>query len=136
MIPQANPQASYNRNKKEIDDAINKVLDSGWYIFGDNVKIFEKNFSKYLDVPYSIGLASGTDAILFALKAIGVKRGDKVITTTHTANATVSAIEWLGAKPILVDEIGNPEIESNLVRLMRLSIFEIIELEIILNLLL
>ena len=101
-LPQ-NPFQNYKNNKIEIDTAINDVLNSGWYILGEKGKLFEKSFSKYFQNYYCIGVANGTDAINLSLRAIGIKPGDKVITTTHSANATVSAIEWMGANPILVD---------------------------------
>ncbi len=103
MLLPADPKAGYLSHKNELDDAIREVLESGWYILGEKVASFERNFSKYLNVASCIGVASGTDALNLALRASGVQYGDKVITVSHTAVATVSAIDWIGAIPILAD---------------------------------
>ncbi len=103
MLLPANPKASYLSQKDEIDHAIREVMDSGWYILGQKVKAFEDHFAEYIGTEYCVGLKSGTDALHFALRACGVEPGDAVITVTHTAGATVAAIDWLGAIPILVD---------------------------------
>ena len=103
MILPANPKAGYISHKKEFDEAIMEVMDSGWYILGSKVKAFEENFAKYLNTGHCIGVASGTDAVHFALRICGVHAGDYVITVSHTAVATVSAIDWIGATPVLVD---------------------------------
>jgi len=102
-VPQSNPKASYIANKEAIDTAIAQVLDSGWYILGEQVAAFEQEFAAYLGVKYAIGVASGTDALHLALRACGIGPGDSVITVSHTAVATVAAIELVGATPILVD---------------------------------
>lgn len=103
MILCANPKEQYLSHKQEISEAINKVLESGWYILGEEVKNFEKEFANFVGTKYSIGVASGTDAIFLSLKALGIGIGDEVITVSHTATATVSAIEATGAKAILLD---------------------------------
>src|SRR5262245_12502734 len=103
MILQANPGASYHSYRQEIDAAVKRVLEGGWYILGKEVEAFEAEFAAYCDVPYAVGVANGTDAIVLALRALGIGEGDEVITTGHTANATVSAIELAGAIPVLVD---------------------------------
>lgn len=87
----------------EIDLAIKKVLASGKLILADQVKHFEINFAKYIGTKYAIGVNSGTDALKIALKALGVGQGDEVITVSHTAVPTVSAIRELGAIPRFVD---------------------------------
>ena len=94
---------SYQGHKEEINAAIQRVLDSGTYILGEEVRQFEEEFARYIGVNYSVGVASGTDALLLALKACGVGKGDEVITVSNTAVATVAAIELAGATPILVD---------------------------------
>ncbi|MBL4711237.1 MAG: DegT/DnrJ/EryC1/StrS family aminotransferase [Gammaproteobacteria bacterium] len=103
MILCANPKEQYLSHKDEIKLAIDKVLESGWYILGQEVKAFEKEFANFVGVKYSIGVASGTDAIFLSLKALDIGTGDEVITVSHTATATVSAIEATGAKAIFVD---------------------------------
>ncbi len=103
MIPQCNPKAGYLSNKSEIDKAVLRVLDSGNYILGEEVKAFEKEFAKFIGSEYAIGVASGTDALELALRAYGIGVGDRVVTVSHTAVATVSAIERCGAIPLFVD---------------------------------
>lgn len=102
-IPQTNPRANYIAHKEEIDAAILRVLDSGWYILGHEVSKFEEEFANFIGVRHAIGVASGTDALTIALLTCGVGRGDVVITVSHTAVATVAAIDIAGASPLLVD---------------------------------
>lgn len=106
-IPQTNPTASYLVNKVEIDSAIQRVLGSGKFILGQEVEAFEKEFATYIGVEHAIGVANGTDALELSLRACGVGPGDLVFTVSHTAVATVSAIELTGATPVMVDI--NPE---------------------------
>ena len=102
-ILQTNPKASYLARKDEIDEAIRRVLDSGWYILGKEVAAFEQEFAAYVGVAHAVGVASGTDAIVLALRAAGVGAGDLVFTVSHTAVATVAAVELCGARPVYVD---------------------------------
>ena len=102
-IRQTDPQASYLAHKAEIDAAIGRVLDSGWYVLGREVEAFEQEFASYLGVSDAIGVANGTDALAIALRALGIGACDSVITVSHTAVATVAAIELVGATPVLVD---------------------------------
>jgi dTDP-4-amino-4,6-dideoxygalactose transaminase len=90
-------------HRAEIDAAILSVLDKGRYIRGDEVAAFEREFAAYHGGAHAIGVASGTDALRVALAACGVGAGDEVITVSHTAVATVAAIELAGATPVLVD---------------------------------
>jgi dTDP-4-amino-4,6-dideoxygalactose transaminase len=103
MIPQANPRAQYVSHQAEIDQAIARVLDKGRYILGEEAAAFEREFAAYIGVRSGIGVGSGTEALHLALRACGVGPGDEVITVSHTAVATVSAIELCGASPVLVD---------------------------------
>ncbi len=103
MIPQANPRAQYNSHKSEIDQAIARVLDKGRYILGEETAAFERELAQYIGVRFGVGVGSGTEALHLALRACGVGPGDEVITVSHTAVATVSAIELCGAQPILTD---------------------------------
>jgi dTDP-4-amino-4,6-dideoxygalactose transaminase len=79
------------------------VLNSGWYILGSEVEAFEQEFSAYIGIAHGIGTANGTDALELALRACGIGAGDLVFTVSHTAVATVAAIELVGATPVLVD---------------------------------
>lgn len=103
MILCASPLAQYHAQKAEIDAAIQKVLESGHYVLGPEVKAFEAEFAAYSGVSHCIGVANGTDAIHVGLGALGVGPGDEVITVAHTAVATVSAIVQAGATPVFAD---------------------------------
>ena len=102
-VPIANPGAGYSQFASEIDEAVSRVLKSGWYILGESCDRFEKAFAAYCDVPFCVGVANGTDAVELALRSVGVIAGDRVITVANTAVATVSAIERIGAVPVFVD---------------------------------
>ena len=103
MLFFANPRSEYIYLKKKIDSKIKKVLNINSYILGKEVEKFEKNFSDYLGVNYSVGVSNGTDAIILALQAINIKKGDEIITTSHTAFATIAAIVDVGAVPVFID---------------------------------
>ena len=103
MIPQANPGAGYRALKTEIDEAVARALSSGWYILGNELNAFEAEFAAWLGAPYVIGCGNGTDAIALALRGLGVGPGATVVTVSHTAVATVAAVEMVGATPLLVD---------------------------------
>ena len=96
-------KAQYESIKKEIDAAIKKVVDSQHFILGEEVESFEKEVAKYCGTKYATGVASGTDALILALKALGIGQGDEVITTPFTFFATAEAISIVGAKPVFVD---------------------------------
>jgi dTDP-4-amino-4,6-dideoxygalactose transaminase len=102
-IPQTDPRAAYLVQQAAIDAAVARVLQGGRYILGQEVEGFERDFASYIGVKYGIGVANGTDALVLALKAIGVGVEDYVATVAHTAVATVAAIELAGAKPLLLD---------------------------------
>jgi dTDP-4-amino-4,6-dideoxygalactose transaminase len=108
-IPQTDPRANYLAHEDEIDAAIAAVLAGGRYILGEQVVGFEREFAAYLGAgsavgaTHAIGVGSGTDALHLALRACGVGPGDRVFTVSHTAVATVAAIELAGATPVLVD---------------------------------
>lgn len=103
MIPCAHPLSQYLSHRDEIDKAMRRVLDSGRYILGEEVAAFEEEFAGYVGVPFGIGVGSGTEALHLALAASGIGQGDEVVTVSHTAVATVAAIEAAGARPVLVD---------------------------------
>jgi dTDP-4-amino-4,6-dideoxygalactose transaminase len=99
----SNPLEQFKSHENKIVKSIKKVLESNKYILGPEVKKFEKNFANYIGVKYSVGVSNGTDALKIALKAIGIKKGDEVITVSHTAIATISAIVDSGANPVFAD---------------------------------
>ncbi len=103
VIPWASPLAQYRAHQAPIQSAIDRVLDSGTYILGAEVEAFESAFAEYCGGGHAVGVASGTDALILALKALGIGPGDEVITVSHTAVATVAAILAVGATPVLVD---------------------------------
>jgi dTDP-4-amino-4,6-dideoxygalactose transaminase len=103
MILCANPGAQYQAHKAEIDAAVARVLAGGWYILGEETRAFEAEFAAYIGVREAVGVASGTDALQLALAACEIGASDEVITVSHTAVATISAIEMAGATPVLVD---------------------------------
>jgi dTDP-4-amino-4,6-dideoxygalactose transaminase len=92
-IPQTDPRAGYLAQRTAIDAAIARVLDSGVYILGREVEVFEAAFADFVGVAHAIGVASGTDAIEIALRACGIGLGDLVFSVSHTAVATIAAIE-------------------------------------------
>ena len=102
-VLQANPRVNYIAHKEEIDAAIHRVLESGWYILAKEVESLEKEFAGYLGADHAIGVASGTDALHLAFRACGVGPGDSIITTSNTAVATAAAIVSCGAAPFFVD---------------------------------
>lgn len=93
----------YQCHKKELDAAIQKMLDNGDYILGEELKSFEREFAEFCDVKYCVGVASGTDALILSLKALGIQPGDEVITVPNSFVATALCISILGAKPVFVD---------------------------------
>lgn len=102
-IPFGNLSRQYIAYQKEIDEAVKGVLEKGSFILGENVLKFEEEFSRYCGCRYGVGVASGTDAIMLALIAVGVKQGDEVITVANTAVPTVAAVRAIGATPVFVD---------------------------------
>jgi dTDP-4-amino-4,6-dideoxygalactose transaminase len=92
-----------NALRSEIEAALGRVLDTNAFILGDEVKALEKELAEYCGTKYAIACASGSDALLLALMAVGVEAGDEVVTTPYSFFATVSAVTRLGAKPVFVD---------------------------------
>ena len=99
----ADPKAGYRAAEAEIDAAIRRVMQSGHYILGPETEAFEKEFSAWLGVAGTIGVANGTDALELALRAAGIGPGDKVATVANTVSATAAAIAATGAKPLYVE---------------------------------
>jgi dTDP-3-amino-3,4,6-trideoxy-alpha-D-glucose transaminase len=93
----------HHLHRREHEEAVRRVFARGWYILGPEVEAFEEAFAAYHHGGFAIGVANGTDAIELALRAAGIGPGDEVITVSHTAVATICAIERAGARPILVD---------------------------------
>ncbi|MCL7410160.1 DegT/DnrJ/EryC1/StrS family aminotransferase [Marivivens donghaensis] len=103
MIPFLDLGAAYRELKTEIDAAIHRVIDSGWYILGPEVDAFEAEWATYCDAKHSVGLANGLDALVLALRSLDVGPGDEVIVPSNTYIATWLAVSTVGAKPIPVE---------------------------------
>jgi dTDP-4-amino-4,6-dideoxygalactose transaminase len=103
VIPFNDLRSQYLAHKEEIDAALSRVLNSGWYILGKEVAAFEEEYAAFCGAVGCVGVNSGTDALTLALRALEVGPGDQVITVAHTAVATVAAIALTGATPVLVD---------------------------------
>lgn len=103
MIPMVDLKRQYHNLKQEIDAAIGDVLEETRFILGPNVGALEGEVAAYHNLPYAVGVGNGTDALLLALRACGIKAGDEVITTPFTFIATAEVIALLNAKPVFVD---------------------------------
>lgn len=102
-VPYIDLKAQHRALKKEIFSAIGKILDRGDFILGENVAELEGRFAKYCGVRYAIGVNSGTDALMLAMKALAIGPGDEIITCPNSFLATASAAVAIGAKPVFVD---------------------------------
>lgn len=102
-IPLVDLKVQYLSLKPEIDQAIQRVIDNSDFILGKEVELFEKEFAAFSEAKYGVGVASGTDALHLSLLALGIGPGDEVITAANTFVATVLAISYTGARPVLVD---------------------------------
>jgi len=107
VISQMAPGAFFEAHREEVAAAMMRVVDSGWYILGKEVAAFEHEFADYFGFGGAVGVASGTDAIVLALRTLGIGFGDRVATVSHTAVATVAAIEIAGASPVFLDVTPN-----------------------------
>src|SRR3954468_3258839 len=95
--------AEYEKERDDILEAVDAVFRSGQLVLGPSVKGFEAEFAAYHGVPHCVGVDNGTNAIVLGLRALGVGRGDEVITVSNTAAPTVLAIDQTGATPVFVD---------------------------------
>jgi dTDP-4-amino-4,6-dideoxygalactose transaminase len=102
-VPLLDLKAQYESIKNEINEALLKVAESQYFILGPEVKKLEENISKYINAKYSIGVSSGTDALLIALMAIGISPGDEVILPDYSFFATAGVVSRLNAKPVFAD---------------------------------
>lgn len=102
-IPLIDLTAQYRAIQEEINEAIQSVLESGRYILGPNVAHFEQDVAEYLGVQHAIGVASGTDSLVLALRALDIGPDDEVIVPAYTFFATAEAVMMVGATPLFVD---------------------------------
>jgi len=114
-IKYVNLPHQYKVERKKILSIIDKTLATGQYVGGDQVQKFETQISKILKVRYCVALNSGTDALTLGLHAIGVRRGDQVITTPNSFIASTAVIVHLGAKPVFVDVKDDQCIDPSLI---------------------
>lgn len=103
MIPIVDLKEQYQSIKEDIDSAIQRVLDRGWFVLGEEVERFEKEFAAFIGSTHAVGVNTGTDALFIALRALNIGPGDEVITTPLTATYTALAISMSGAKVTLAD---------------------------------
>lgn len=103
QVPSLDLRESYLELKPEIDQAVARVLDSGWYILGPEVEAFEVEYAAYCEAKHAVGVANGLDALHLALRALGVEAGDEVIVPSNTYIATWLAVSQCGATPVPVE---------------------------------
>jgi len=96
-------KAPYIELKEELDDAYHRVMASGWYIYGEELAAFEKEFAEYCGAKHCIGVGNGLDALFLILKAYGIGEGDEVIVPANTYIATWLAVSHVGSKPVPVE---------------------------------
>lgn len=103
QVPFLDLRAAYHEIKPEIDAAVARVLDSGWYILGSEVEAFEAEWATYCGAAHAVGLANGLDALTLALRALDIGPGDEVIVPSNTYIATWLAVSAVGARPVPVE---------------------------------
>ncbi len=106
-VPFLDVRAAYLELKPAIDDAVGRVLDSGWYILGDEVEKFEAAFADYCETSFCIGVGNGLDALVLALRALDIGTGDEVIVPANTYIATWLAVSAVGATCVPVEPEAN-----------------------------
>jgi len=110
MIPLNDTRPQYDSLKDELLPVVNGVMEKSWFILGENVAAFEREFAAYCGTEYAVGVSNGTDAIHLACAALGIGQGDEVLTSPHTATFTALGISMSGAIPAFADidpETGN-----------------------------
>lgn len=107
MVKFLDIQKINSKNAAELKEAVSRVIDSGWYLLGEEKKIFENNFSQFIGVKHCIGVANGFDALILILEAykkLGImQEGDEVIVPSNTYIATILAVSRVGLVPVLVE---------------------------------
>lgn len=103
FVPFVDLKAQYKTIAGEVDEALHNVVSNADFILGKDVELFEHEFAHFCEADYAVGVDSGTSALELALRAYGIGEGDEVITVSHTFIATVAAISYTGARPVLID---------------------------------
>lgn len=115
-IPFVDLKANYKSFKREIDEAIKKVIASSSFILGSEVEKFERDFANYCGCKYAVGLDNGSSALELGMRALGIREGDEIITPANSFIASSSAITFVGAKPVWVDvDINTYNIDPKLI---------------------
>lgn len=113
-IPLLNLKRQYKNIEEEVNASVLECFKNAQYIMGENVKQFEKEIANKIGVKHAITVGNGTDALIIALKSLGIKEGDEVITTDYTFFATAEAIRFVGATPVFCDvELDNYNIDPS-----------------------
>ena len=102
-VPFLDLHAAYHELRAEVDGAVARVLESGWYLLGQELKQFEHNFAEYVGTSHAVGVANGLDALTLALRALGIGEGDEVIVPSNTYIATWLAVTQVGARPVPIE---------------------------------
>src|SRR5215213_10124834 len=102
-VPFLDMKSPYRELKDELDTAYHRVMESGWYILGEEVEAFEQEFAAYCKVKHSISVGNGLEALHLILRAYGIGEGDEVIVPSNTYIATWLAVSYAGARPIPVE---------------------------------
>jgi dTDP-4-amino-4,6-dideoxygalactose transaminase len=105
MVKFLDLRAAYHELKPEIDSATSRVLESGWYLLGEELQSFEREFAAYCEAPHCVGLANGLEALVLALEALDVGPGDEVVVPANTYIATWLAVSYVGATPVPVEPV-------------------------------
>jgi dTDP-4-amino-4,6-dideoxygalactose transaminase len=115
-VPFLDLRASYLELKSEIDEAVARVLNSGWYVLGEEVEAFEEVFADYCGARHAVGLANGLDALHLALRAMGIGDGDEVIVPSNAYIATWLGVTQSGARPVPVEPVaGTHNLDPDLI---------------------
>lgn len=104
-IPFLDMKTPYQELKSDLDDAYHRVMESGWYIMGKELEVFEQEFSVYCGAKHCIGVGNGLEALHLILRAYGIGEGDEVIVPSNTYIATWLAVSYAGAKPVPVEPL-------------------------------
>ena len=115
-IPYVNLALQNQQIKEQLLQAVEEVIDSGWYILGPQVEAFENEFAAYCRTKYAVGVDNGTNALSLVMRSLGIGPGDEVITAANSFLASASSIALVGARPVLVDVREDYNIDPDLVR--------------------
>ena len=114
-IPYVNLGDQWEKEHPKLSPIIERVLKGGQYVGGEEISRFERSIARYCNVKYAVAVNSGTDALTLALRLVGVKPGDEVITAPNSFIASTASIVHLGAKPVFVDVLADQNINPELI---------------------